>query len=79
MTEPFRRFESKDVEFQWLQQHSTAVEAITKCLTEIPVLHYYDVRKPVTVQCDGSETGLGAALMQEGQPVCYTSHALTDT
>ena len=32
----------------------------------------------VTLQCDNSQTGLGAALVHNGQPVAYTSQALTD-
>lgn len=33
----------------------------------------------MVVQTDASETRLGAALLQEGQPVAYASRALTDT
>ena len=79
MTEPLRRLEDKNVEFQWLDQHSIAMNTIKKFLTEAPVLRYYDVSKPVTVQCDASQSGLGAVLLQDGQPVCYASRALTDT
>ena len=31
----------------------------------------------MTIQCDASQSGLGAALMQNGQPVAYSSRALT--
>ena len=31
------------------------------------------------LQCDASDTGLGATLLQNGQPVAYASHSLTDT
>lgn len=31
------------------------------------------------LQCDASETGLGAALTQNGRPVAYGSRALTQT
>ena len=55
------------------------MNAIKKLVTEAPVLRYYDVKKPVTIQCDSSERGLGAVLLQEGQPVSYASWALTDT
>ena len=79
MTEPLRRLEDKNVEFQWLDQHSIAMNTIRKFLTEAPVLLYYDMSKPVTVQCDAIQSGLGAVLLQDGQPVCYASHALTDT
>ena len=76
MTEPLRRLEDKNVEFQWLLQHSLAMNTIKKSLTETPVLRYYDVNKPITVQCDASQSGLGAVLLQDGQPVCYASRAL---
>ena len=31
------------------------------------------------LQCDASDTGLGATLLQNGQPVAYASRYLTDT
>ena len=48
-------------------------------MTATPVLKYFDPVEEVTVQCDESKIGLGAALMQKGQPVAYTSRALTET
>lgn len=48
-------------------------------MTKAPVLAYYDLRKPLEIQCDASETGLGAALLQNGQPVSFASRALTPT
>ena len=79
MTEPLRKLDDKDVEFIWTNSHTAAMNCIKKLVTEAPVLRYYDVKKPVTIQCDSSEHGLGAVLMQEGQPVSYASRALTDT
>ena len=43
------------------------------------MLAYYDVKREVTIQCDASQSGLGAVLLQEGRPVCYASRALTTT
>ena len=79
MTEPLRFLEDKNVEFQWLEQHSLAMNTIKKFLAESLVLRYYDINKPVTVQCDASQSGLGAVLLQDGQPVCYASRTLTDS
>ena len=48
-------------------------------MSEAPVLRYYDSNKSLVIQCDASEKGMGAALLQEGQPLAYISRALTDT
>ena len=52
MTEPPRCLEDQNVEFQWLDQHSIAMNTIKEFLTETPVIRYYDVSKPGTVKCD---------------------------
>ena len=44
-----------------------------------PVLRYYSLNDEVTLQCDTSDTGLGAALLQLHQPVSFSSRALTQT
>lgn len=42
-----------------------------------PVLKYFDCSAEVTLQCDASEKGLGAVLLQNGQPVAFASKTLT--
>ena len=71
MTEPLRRLEDKDVEWCWLEQHQQAYDTVKKSLAKALVLRYYDVSKEVTIECDASDTGLGAVLMQDGQPVVF--------
>ncbi len=46
-------------------------------LTKAPVLAYYDPNKPATLSVDASQSGLGATLLQNKQPVAYASCALT--
>ena len=46
-------------------------------LSTAPVLQYYDVTKPVTVQCDASQGRLGAVIMRDGKPVEYASRVLS--
>ena len=41
-------------------------------------LAYFDHTKPVVIQTDGSEYGLGAALLQDGRPIAFASKTLTD-
>ena len=77
--EPLRQLDRKDVEWCWLEQHQDALTKIRELITAAPVLAYYDVMREVTIQCDASQSGLGAVLLQEGRPVCYASRALTTT
>lgn len=77
--EPLRRLTDKDVEWAWLSQHEAALSCIKQLVTQHPVLKYYDLNEEVTLQCDASETGLGAALLQNGQPVAFASRTLTPT
>ena len=79
ITEPLRQLEAKDVEWHWDENQQKAFEEIKKLITFHPVLRYYDVAKEVTLQCDASQSGVGAALLQEGQPVAFTSRAHTST
>ena len=51
--------------------------SLKAAVTNTPVLRYYNLEEEVTLQCDASQSGLGAALMQNGQPVAYASRALT--
>ena len=69
----------KGAEWRWLPEHEKSCQQLKSLLTCAPVLRYYDVNLPVTIQCDASDAGLGAALLQEGLPVMYGSRALTAT
>ena len=79
VTVPLRCLEDKNVELHLLPQHALTMNTIKKYPTEAPVLCYYDEKKPVPVQCNASQSGLGAVLLQDGQPDCYASRALTPT
>ena len=46
-------------------------------ISQVPVLAFFDPGKEVTIQCDASQSGPGAVLMQEGKPVHYISRAMT--
>ena len=75
--EPLRRLLAKDVEWSWQTQQQAAFDQTKQLVAKHPVLTYYDVSKPVTVQCDASDIGLGAVLLQENTPVAYASRALS--
>jgi hypothetical protein len=50
---------------------------VKNLVSKHPVLKYYDVSEEVTIQCDASEKGLVASLLQNGQPVAFASRTLT--
>ena len=79
VSEPLRRLTDKDSEFDWLPQHEEALQQIKKLISVAPVLRYYDVNLPVTLESDSSDVGLGAVITQQGQPIAYASRALTKT
>ena len=79
VTKPIRDLLRKDVQFNWSFEHDEAFKKLKGLLSAAPVLAFYNVKKPVTVSCDASLFGLGAILLQEGQPIAYASRALTDT
>ena len=79
VSKPLRQLTEKEVIFTWQQQQEEAFTSIKHLVTTSPVLKYYNVKEEVTLQCDASDTGIGAALLQAGQPVAYASRALTKT
>ena len=74
---PLRQLTQSSVDWYWSDSCQRAFERVTCLLTSAPVLKFYDPRLEATVQCDASMSGLGACLLQEGNPVIYCSRALT--
>ena len=57
------------------QVHGTCFQALKTLLTTAPLLKFFNPTQEQ--QCDASEKGLGACLLQQGPPVVYTSRSLT--
>lgn len=66
-------------EFRWDARHTEAFERLKAMLASAPVLAYFSPEKDIMVQCDASQSGLGAVIIQDGKVVEYASRALTDT
>ena len=69
----------KDSDWPWGEMQEKAIGNIKKLITESPVLAYYNPNDELVIQCDSSDLGLGAALIQNGRPTAYASRSLTDT
>ena len=78
LTAPLRVLLKKEFEFVWNNTYDEAFQQLKSRIVKDATLRYYDRSKPVTLQVDASQYGLGAALLQEGKPVAFASKALTD-
>ena len=76
--EPIRQLTRKEIPWNWGPSQSQAFESIKKLVKEAPCLKYFDSSKPLSIQCDASEKGIGTALLQNGSPICYASRAMTE-
>ena len=77
VSEPLRKLTEKNVMFTWDRSQEEAFQAIKSMISFAPLFKYYDVASETTIQCDASESGLGATLLQEGQPVPFASRSLS--
>ena len=78
-TAPLRELLRKDSEFTWNDSYQEAFNTVKQMVGKDTTLRYFDSRKPVVIQVDASQKGLGAALLQDGGPVAFASKALTLT
>ena len=76
---PLDRLYKKDTVWRWDPEHQRAFDGIKSIISSLPVLVYFDAKADHIIQCDASKQGLGAVLLQEGQPVMYISRTLTET
>ncbi|KXJ69880.1 hypothetical protein RP20_CCG025541 [Aedes albopictus] len=79
VAEPLRRLTNKHEPWSWNQEQQQSFDQLKQMVTSAPVLRYFDVQKDVVIQCDSSSVGLGAVLLQDGQPVVYASKTLNAT
>ena len=82
-TEPLWALLKKENCFAWDENTNTNMcfqkikSQLQKAL--LRPLRYYDQSKLVTLQCDASLKGLGACIIQDGQPIAFASKSLMDT
>ncbi len=77
IVKPIQALTAKDVAWNWGPEHDKAMETVKALISAAPVLAHFDHKKPVVVQCDASQHGLGAVLLQDDHPIAYASRSLT--
>jgi len=77
ITAPLRTLLKKGSDWKWTASHDQALLKIKNALVHAPVLGFYDLAKPVTIQSDSSSSGLGACLLQDSRPIVYASRSMS--
>ena len=72
---PLRELTKKEVLFHWDKPQQTTFQQLKDLCCKAPVVAYY-VSKEVIIQCDASNSAVGAVLLQGGRPVAYASRKL---
>lgn len=73
---PLNEIVKKDVGFKWGEKQDQAFAALKEKLTHAPILALPNFSKSFEIECDASNVGIGAALLQEGHPLAYFSEKL---
>ena len=82
---PLRMLTQDGSEHIWSEVQEQAFNEAKRIISSAPTLTFYDIHRPVVLQVDASDEGLGGALLQPNskdgklQPVAYTSCSLSPT
>ena len=76
---PLQHLTHADTPWAWDDVHQRTFDNLKGAISSTPALRFYDVNKPVTLTCDASFGGVGAACLQDGIPVAYASRSFTKT
>ena len=77
LTSNLRNLLKKDSLFQWTETHETEFQMLKKEISKDVNLQYFDPKKPVVLQVDASQVGLGAALLEDSKVTACASKSLT--
>ncbi len=82
--QPLWNLTQNGVPFNWSQAQDDAFTKAKELISKSPTLAYYNLSKPVVIQADASDEGLGGALLQPDEqgrlkPVAFTSCSMSST
>ena len=77
LTTPLQELTKKEIAHVWDPDHDQALRTVKKELGLAPIFQYFEERDETTIQADASRKGHGSILLQNGQPICHATKALT--
>ena len=93
LRKPLQSLVGADTPFTWTATHTEAFNLLKSKITNDCLIHSYDAKKPVFIECDSSGVGIGSVLLQPDterveydrngipcnlRPVAYASKSLTE-
>ena len=67
----------KDAAFIWTADHHKEFDTVIENISRETLLRHFDATLPTAIETDASMKGLGAVLIQEGQPIRFCAKSLT--
>ncbi|XP_055619559.1 uncharacterized protein K02A2.6-like [Toxorhynchites rutilus septentrionalis] len=74
-----RKLISESVPWRWTEAEDNEFKCVKLLVADFRTLKYYNPMNPLTIECDASCFGLGAAVYQEEGVIGYASRTLTAT
>jgi len=68
---------TKKGSFQWNENAQHTFDKLKEAMSTCLILTLPDFTQPFILECDASEEGIGAVLMQDRHPIAYESQKLT--
>ena len=70
---PLTALTSKNVKYDWKDEHQNVFEAIKRVIGREVLLGYPDFNAPFEIHTDASKLQLGAVISQKGKPITFYS------
>ena len=79
LTKPMRDLLKDDVVFTWDEPQQRAFKTTKETISTQTSLAFFDPAKPLTLQVDASQNGLGASILQDDKPIAFASKSLNQS
>ena len=63
LCKPLQSLIGEDTPFIWTETHTQAFNCLKSKISNDCLIHFYDTKKPVFIECDSSGVGIGSVLL----------------